>query len=54
MLLLHLRRRLRMRIAVALCAKAENKRRDDETNDAFFFGRENELVSQLFPLPAFG
>ena len=54
MLLLNLRRQLWMGVAVALRAKAQNKRSDDETNDALFFGRENELVSQFVPLPTFG
>ena len=54
MLFRRLHRQLRMHIAVALCAEAQNKRRDDETNDALFFGRENELVFQLLPLPMFG
>lgn len=54
MLLLHLHRQLRMGVAVTLCAKAENKRRDNETNDAFLFRRENELVPQLLPVPTFG
>lgn len=54
MLLLHLHRQLRMRIAVALCAEAQNKRRDDKADDAFLFGCENELVPQSVPIPAFG
>jgi len=54
MFLLHLHRRPRMGIAAAFRAKSQNKRRDDKKNDAFLFGRENELVSQFVPLPTFG
>ena len=53
-ILLNFGRRRRMRIAVALCRQTQNKRSDDESNDAFLFRRENEFVSQLLPLPTFG
>ena len=45
MLLLHLHRRPRMRVAVMLCRETQNKCRDNKSDDAFLFGRENELVS---------
>lgn len=45
MLLLHLHRRPRMRVAVILCRETQNKCRDNKSDDAFLFGRENELVS---------
>ena len=45
--------RTRMRMAVAFCAQAQQKDSDDKKDDAFLFGREDELVSQLLPLPMF-
>ena len=54
MSLLHLHRRPRMRVAVTFCPEAQQKSRDDKKDDAFLFGRENELVSQFVPLPTFG
>jgi len=54
MLLIQLHRRTRMGVAVAFCAQAQQKGSDDKKDDAFLFGREDELVSQLLPLPTFG
>jgi hypothetical protein len=47
-------RRLRMRVAVALCAQAQQKRRHDEPDDALLFGGENKFVSEFLPPPTFG
>jgi hypothetical protein len=41
-----------MRVAVTLCAEAQQKGDHDKTDDAFFFRRENQSVSQLFPTPS--
>ncbi len=54
MLLVHLHRRLRMRVAVTLCRQTQDKCRDHKSNNALLFRRENESVLQLVPLPAFG
>ncbi len=45
MLLLHLHWRPRMRVAVILCHETQKKCRDNKSDDAFLFRRENDLVS---------
>ena len=54
MLLVQLHRRTRMGVAVAFCAQAQQKGSHDKKDDAFLFRGEDELVSQLLPLPTLG
>ena len=54
MLLVHLHRRLRMRVTVTLCRQTQDKCRDHKSNNALLFRSEDEFVSQLLPLPTFG
>jgi hypothetical protein len=53
MFLLHLHRRPRMGVAVILCRETQNKCRDNKSDNAFLFGRENEPVSEFVPIPTF-
>jgi len=54
MLPVHLHWRLGVRVTVTLCRQTQDKCHDYKSNNAFLFRRENQFVSQLFPLPAFG
>ena len=54
MFLLHLRRRPRMNVTVALRRETQNKCRDNKRDDPLLFGCENELVSEFVPIPTFG
>jgi hypothetical protein len=43
-----------MRITITLCRQTQDECSDDKTDNAFLFRRENESVSQLFPMPTVG
>jgi hypothetical protein len=43
-----------MRVTITLCRETQNKCSNDKSNNAFLFGRKNELVSEFLPIPTFG
>lgn len=52
MFLVDVRRGLRMCVAIMFRGQTENKRRQNESNDAFFFPCEDETLLELVEFPA--